>query len=106
VSGERRLRRSATLLLLVAALALGIRLYRARFYLDFLDEAAETTAAWLASEGETLYGSVFSHRMLLPPRSPTAIDRFVKERYPRVRPEEFEGLLWERRATRPLLGIR
>lgn len=63
---DERFRRCATLALLVAALALGVRLYFVRFYLDFLDESAEITAAWLVSEGETLYGSVFSHHMPLP----------------------------------------
>ncbi|MCM3877345.1 MAG: hypothetical protein NEA02_13135 [Thermoanaerobaculia bacterium] len=66
VTRDVRFRRRATLALGAAALALGFRLYFVRFHLDFLDESAEITAAWLVSEGETLYGSVFSHHMPLP----------------------------------------
>jgi hypothetical protein len=81
----RLLRRPATLLLIAAALALGVRLYRARFYLDFLDESAETTASWLVSEGETLYGSVFSHHMPLP----VMAGHLVAAISPTDRPEHF-----------------
>ena len=60
-----RSRRAALLVFAAAVVLSAWRFYRVRNYFDFCDEAAETTTAWLVSNGETLYGSVFSHHMPL-----------------------------------------
>lgn len=48
----------------VALLVLsGYRFYRLRHYQDFTDENDYVATGWLLSQGEVLYGSVFSHHM-------------------------------------------
>lgn len=55
----------AALAILGAVIVLGLRFYRLRYYHEFTDEADNIVTGWLVSEGERLYGSVFSHHFPL-----------------------------------------
>ena len=64
-SGRRFRLGLAGLVFLASVLASGWRFHRIRHYEEFVDESVEMTTGWLISEGETLYGTVFSHHMPL-----------------------------------------
>ncbi len=50
----------------LAVAASAYRFYLLRHVLDFTDENDHTTIGWLLTQGETLYGSLFSHHGPLP----------------------------------------
>jgi hypothetical protein len=58
--------RALPVLFLAVVAASGYRFYLARHLLDFTDENDHTAVGWLLTQGETLYGSLFSHHMPLP----------------------------------------
>jgi hypothetical protein len=87
-AGRRPAWALAVLLLVLAASAW--RFYRLRNYGEFVDESAEMTTGWLLSEGETLYGSVFSHHMPLA----AAIAHAVAAISPTDRPAHFRVAPW------------
>jgi hypothetical protein len=93
-----RQRALALAVLALALLASGWRHYRLRNYLEFLDESAEMTTGWLLSEGETLYGSVFSHHMPLA----AALAHAVAAVSPEDNPADFRVAPW---AAYALLGL-
>jgi hypothetical protein len=68
MKASRRLpaERALPALFLAVAAATAYRFYLARHLLDFTDENDHTVVGWLLTQGETLYGSVFSHHMPLP----------------------------------------
>lgn len=76
--------------LLGAILVSGLRFYRLRHYLDFTDENDNTTIGWLLTQGETLYGSVFSHHMPLA----YAAAHVVALVSPTDRPAHFRAAPW------------
>ena len=85
-----RSRRAALLVFAAAVVLSGWRFYRLRNYFDFCDESAETTTAWLVSNGETLYGSVFSHHMPLG----VIVSHFVASVSPTDHPAHFRAAPW------------
>ncbi|MDL2719129.1 MAG: hypothetical protein PT977_15410, partial [Acidobacteriota bacterium] len=85
-----RLRRAALLVFVAAIVLSGWRFYRIRNYFDFCDEAAETTSGWLVSNGETLYGSVFSHHMPLA----VIVSHLVASVSPTDHPAHFRAAPW------------
>ncbi len=88
--GRVRTARAALLVLAAAAALSAWRLYRIRNYFDFCDEATETTTAWLVSNGETLYGSVFSHHMPLA----VIVSHLVASLSPTDHPAHFRAAPW------------
>jgi len=85
-----RSRRAALLVFAAAVVLSAWRFYRIRNYFDFCDESAETTTAWLVSNGETLYGSVFSHHMPLG----VIVSHFVASVSPTDHPAYFRAAPW------------
>jgi hypothetical protein len=77
-------------LFVAAVLLSGLHFYLIRNVLDFNDENDHTTIAWLLTQGETLYGSVFSHHMPLP----YLLAHSVAAISPTDRPAQFRIIPW------------
>ena len=58
--------RALSVLFLAVIAATAYRFYLARFHSQFTDENDHMAVGWLLTQGETLYGSIFSHHMPLP----------------------------------------
>lgn len=82
--------RALTFFFLAIVATSGCRFYLLRHVLDFTDENDHTATGWLLTQGETLYGSIFSHHMPLP----YLAAHVVALVFPMARPAHFRVVPW------------